>query len=297
MEFKNHIFDAINDKRIFYAILINGMIFEKTCLFFSNKGFCNFSLPSLSKCLFKKDNIISLNLDGDEVSLSSSHAMEISALSSIYGKVYSVNNCYRCKEKKDKNHLIEFKLLEVEFEIKSEREIFDLLIEYLKFMVDCYNSFLLEHNLLSFFEPKNINFVDKINYVDISSLFKEYNDYDFVDNELTSLLSDLTFVLYYPCTGSWRALKKDSNTSYLYNLILPDGFGELAEFSIRETDYRFYQKKFDFLGYEKYYAWYIEALKQNAGKRAGFGIGLERLGAWLMNLKSIDTQLSFSVLP
>ena len=124
-----------------------------------------------------------------------------------------------------------------------------------------------------------------------------FDDYGFCDFNISNHISEPTIITYYPSKGSWRAKRKDANHSYIYNLVLPDGYGELVEFSIRETNADYYKRKFSYLGYSEIYSWYLEAISHNQEQRVGFGLGVERLCSWLMELTNIQDQMCFPRTP
>lgn len=304
MLFDNNIKKIIQNNKNFYAPIINGALEFETLDYFRKKGFLYFSLSELDKQIFYKDNLYSFSCNSDKIELNSSQAMKITALSSIYDRVFSINHCFRNEKHHDNVHLSEFKILELEFLSNDEDEIFRVIDDYLIHIIFWYNGFIKTNKLTELFEQVSINFpIERKEYREIQSEYykkKEnlaFDDCYFCDMNISYELKEPLYITHYPSTGSWRAKKKDSENAYLYNLVLPYGYGELVEFSIRETQYDIYKQKFDALGYTQHYEWYLEALKHNSNTRAGMGMGIERLGAWLMGLKQIGDQLVFPIYP
>ena len=62
---------------------------------------------------------------------------------------------------------------------------------------------------------------------------------------------------------------------------------------MRETSFSFYENKFKALGISDYYEWYMLSIKTDESPRIGFGLGLERLCSWLMQLDNICDTLCF----
>lgn len=304
MIFNDNISKILTKKKYYYSAIINGLIEQKTNEYLLNKEFKFFSLSEINPSFMSREHIISFELDGVIVDLNSSQAMQISAMSAIYNKVYSINRCFRREKEVDSSHLLEFKMLELEFQISDEEDIFEFIEDYLKYIIDWFNGYIVDNDLVDIFKSKSILF--PIERKEYDSLIQEYtsnkkvlafDNFSFCDSSVTKDINTPLYVTYYPSSGSWRAKQKDWEHSYIYNLILPDGFGELIEFSIRETNYEFYKKKFDILGYTEYYKWYLEAIKTNQIVRAGLGLGIERLGSWLMDLEHICDQVAFPRLP
>ena len=304
MIFDNNIQNVINDKKSYYLPIINGELEIETINFFKNKKFVYLTMPELNQQLFTKERFYSFKRNDQIIELNSSQAMKISAASALYGKVFTLSKCFRNEKFCDNIHLSEFKVLELEFPVQNEEDLFDLINEYLNHIISWFNNYLLLNNLNDIFEPKKIDF--PIERKEYESVVQEYSqkgvnlvfvNFYFCDMDITDTLKKPLLITSYPSIGSWRALKKDSKHSYLNNLILPYGFGELIECSIRDSKYETYKQKFDELGYSEYYQWYLNALKNVKNMRAGLGMGIERLGSWLMDLKDIGKQLLFPIYP
>jgi asparaginyl-tRNA synthetase len=88
-------------------------------------------------------------------------------------------------------------------------------------------------------------------------------------------------------------LPKNNGATYTFNLLLPDGYGELAEGCQRNNDYLVFEKKFKEAGLPAL-MWYAEAIKRNPCIRSGFGLGVERLIRWLAGVNSIKETVIFS---
>ncbi len=304
MIFNNDILKITNNKRDFYSPIISALVETKSIEFFLSKGFHLFALPIMNDAVATKEKTIQFNFDHQNIELNSSQAMRISALSAFYNQVFSVSKCFRNEKNVDFSHLSEFTMLEAEFSIEKETDIFDLIENYLAFIIDWFDTFIVEQNLTDVFKHRTVSFpIEQINY---DLLLKSekikgkkliFDHFDFCDIDVSADIDKPIFIVNYPCVGSWRAKRKDNLHAFLYNLILPCGFGELVECSIREIDYAFYKQKFDYLGMSESYSWYLDAMRINHGIKAGFGLGLERLAAWLMDLKAIGDQLIFPRLP
>lgn len=304
MIFKNNIQKIVKNKKLYYASILNGLLEYETIKYFSENGFTYITLPELNEAYIHKKLVFEFSNDNIEFELNNSQAMRMTVISTIYDKVFSINRCFRKETNKEKTHLIEFKMLEIELSINKEKDIFALIDNYLHYIVTWFNNYIHNNHLEKFFSPKIINFpIDCKDYETIFNTYLEqgktldFDRYNFSDLDITKDIKEPLYITYYPHEGNWRAKWKDKKYSYLYNLVLPYGFGELVEFSIRETSYEYYDNKFRNLGYTKYYQWYLDAIKNINSSKAGLGLGIERLCSWLMNLDEIDDQLVFPRIP
>lgn len=304
MFFNNNIEKAINDKKIYNAVIINGLLEIETIQFFVKNNFKHIAFPEMYDLPFVNNGDIFFYKNDKRITLCSNQAMRISAASSLYDKVFCISDCFRNEYNNDGAHLSTFKMLEVEFKGNKEEFLFDIIEAYLKHMIDWFNNYIENKELTNIFKKIIVDFpIEKKEFDEIyDEIFNDksikYSDsIYFIDDEITKSISKPIFIMYYPSRARWRSLKKDDKHSYLYNLILPNRYGELFEFSLKEMDYEFYYSRFKENGSLDYYKWYLDSIKDDKANHSAFGMGIERLGAWLMGLESIDEQLLFSCIP
>lgn len=73
-----------------------------------------------------------------------------------------------------------------------------------------------------------------------------------------------------------------------FNLILPEGFGELIDGGEREYRYEYILKRLKELGEDlSKYSWFLEAVRAGIAPSAGFGLGIERYTRYLLKLRYI----------
>jgi len=109
------------------------------------------------------------------------------------------------------------------------------------------------------------------------------------------------FIVDYP-KGSRGFYDKESEqfTGVLHNfdLIAPDGFGELCSGSERESDYRAIVARMrETAENPAKYGWYLELVRGGLPASAGFGIGLERLVRWVTGRDYVWQATAFPKLP
>ena len=83
-----------------------------------------------------------------------------------------------------------------------------------------------------------------------------------------------------------------------FDLIAPEGYGELASGSEREHDYATIIARIRETGENPAkYGWYLAMLRQGIPGSAGFGIGLERLTRYLVGLDSVWQASAYPKIP
>ncbi|MGH3402297.1 MAG: asparagine synthetase A [Streptosporangiaceae bacterium] len=83
-----------------------------------------------------------------------------------------------------------------------------------------------------------------------------------------------------------------------FDLLLPEGYGELSSGSRRENDYQRIIARIRETGENPAkYGWYLDLLREGVPGSAGFGIGVERLSRYLAGLAAIWQAVAFPKLP
>lgn len=120
--------------------------------------------------------------------------------------------------------------------------------------------------------------------------------------ELLSALADRPFfVTDYP-KGSRGFYDKESRTQpgmlRNFDLLAPEGYGELVSGSERESDYGRIVTRIRETGENPAkYGWYLDAVRAGVPPSAGFGIGLERLTRYVAGLSAVWQATSFPKIP
>jgi asparaginyl-tRNA synthetase len=279
---------------------LRGKLLYKTVSFFCSLGYMFIDPPILHEHIPKRDKSIIVSLNNRQYDLSESNALYISAYAAIFEKVFTLSPAFR-DEKKSDNHLVEFRMLECESSNSDFQQCIDLTQNYIRFILKA----MAEQFVDSAFEKRlcllqeglrfdTMTYRELIGFLQSGGISINYGD-DLSDRDLevSEILNCPTFVVDYPYPpATWTALPKDNGTTYTFNLLLPDGYGELAEGCQRNNDYTVFEKKFKGAGLYSL-MWYAEAVKRNPCIRSGFGLGVERLIRWLTGAKSIKETVIF----
>lgn len=118
---------------------------------------------------------------------------------------------------------------------------------------------------------------------------------------LSAALRRPTFITDYP-KGSRGFYDRESRTEpgvlRNFDLLAPEGYGELASGSEREWDYARIVTRMRETGENPAkYGWYLDAVRQGVPPSAGFGLGLERLTRYVAGLPAVWHASIFPKLP
>ncbi|UCH05296.1 MAG: asparagine--tRNA ligase, partial [Candidatus Thorarchaeota archaeon] len=114
---------------------------------------------------------------------------------------------------------------------------------------------------------------------------------------LTDDRDNFLFVEYYPKEIKSFYMKHNDEDPRTYkndDLLAPHGFGEMIGGSERETDAQLLIENIIHAGDDpKKYEWYIDVRRYGTVQHSGFGVGIDRLITWMLNLEHIRDSIPF----
>jgi len=117
------------------------------------------------------------------------------------------------------------------------------------------------------------------------------------EEKLVSLFDVPIIVTHYPKEIKAFYMKEDPNNPKVvlgFDLLAPEGNGELIGASERETDLEKLKKRLIDQGEEpEQYGFYLDTRKYGSVPHSGFGLGIERVVKWLCNLEHIKDAIAF----
>ncbi len=87
---------------------------------------------------------------------------------------------------------------------------------------------------------------------------------------------------------------KDKETALCFDMLAPEGYGEIIGGSQRDLDIEELKKSLKQQGEKvENYSWYIDTRKYGSIPHSGYGLGIERLVSWLCKLENIKDAIPF----
>jgi asparaginyl-tRNA synthetase len=87
---------------------------------------------------------------------------------------------------------------------------------------------------------------------------------------------------------------KDPETALCFDMIAPEGYGEIVGGSERSLDIDYMKKRLKEMGENiENYEWYFDLRRYGSIPHAGYGVGVERLVAWICGLDNIKDAIPF----
>ena len=87
---------------------------------------------------------------------------------------------------------------------------------------------------------------------------------------------------------------QDPKTALCFDMIAPGGYGEIIGGSQRSTDIEYMQQRLRDMGEKtEHYEWYFDLRRYGSVPHAGYGLGVERVVAWICGLDNIKDAIPF----
>jgi asparaginyl-tRNA synthetase len=136
-------------------------------------------------------------------------------------------------------------------------------------------------------------------HVELAANFQWGGDLGGSDETIISRMHDRpVFVTHYPKQVKAFYMREDRNDPRViegFDLLAPQGFGEIIGGSAREEDYDRLVARIEHDGLPKAdYEWYLDLRRYGSVPHGGFGLGVERTVAWLCGLKHIRETVPFA---
>src|SRR3989338_5866675 len=226
-------------------------------------------------------------------------------------KIYNVSPTFRAEKSKTSRHLSEFWMAEMEAAWMELGEVTELVKEEIKFIM----KEVLEHNkeelkTLERDVSKLQLCLEKefptITYTEAMKLLKEKCNMDVEwgkdlctteEEKLMTLFDVPVVVTNYPkeIMAFYKPSDpKDPKTALCFDMLAPDGYGEIVGGSQRETNIEVLKKELKKEGEDvKNYEWYLDLRRYGSVPHSGYGLGVERVIAWIIGAENIKDTIPF----
>ncbi len=280
--------------------------------FFRSKGFHEFNAPILQPNQCEGGStLFEVKYYNDKTYLSQSWQLYAEAGIFALDKIYNVSPTFRAERSKTSRHLSEFWMAEMEAAWYNLHDISETAKEELKYIIKkVIETNQRELKILNRDISKLQVCLEKpfptITYTEAVRLLKEKCHIDIEwgkdlrtieEEELMTLFDVPVVVTHYP--KEIMAFYKpsdpyDPKTALCFDMLAPEKYGEIVGGSQRETDMNEIKKYLERDGENpENYAWYLDLRKYGSIPHAGYGLGVERVVAWICKLDNIKDAIPF----
>lgn len=314
---KRHL--AIRTRRMTMVSKIRSSVLHFSRKWFTDNDWIEVTAPIIVKGSVEGGStLFPIKYFDENAYLSQSAQLYLEAMIFSLGPVWSITPSFRAEKSRTVRHLTEFLHLEAEAPWVS----LDDLITFQEELVSYLIQNILKKNKKEFdFLKRNVSELEKISppfekityekaidklrnegltIIDReSSRLIEYGDDLSIESErlLTLNSSKPLFVIGYPLKIKPFYVKEEPSkegVGLAADLLAPNGFGEITSGGIREDDLQKLEKRMVLEGLQKSnYEWYLDLRRYGSVPHGGFGLGIERLMRWILNLIDIKDTLPF----
>jgi len=279
--------------------------------FLDNNGFVLIDPPILTPAACEgTTNLFHTKYFEDDAYLTQSGQLYMEAAAMAFRRVYSFGPTFRAEKSKTRRHLIEFWMIEPEMAFVQHEEnlrIQENLITYVitQILAKCKDELQQLERDLSVLQRIKAPF-KRITYDEAINLLHEKGFKDITWGQdfgaphevaIAEEFNEPVFVTHYPTKIKAFYMKPDPKNPDVVlcdDLLAPEGYGEIIGGSQRIDEVellveRFKEHKLPIDAYN----WYLDLRKYGSVPHSGFGIGLERLIAFICKLSHVREAIPF----
>ena len=247
---------------------------------------------------------------GEKAYLSQSGQLYLEPAAAAFGRVYCFGPTFRAEKSKTRRHLMEFWMVEPEVAFLEFDGLQELAEEFIESIVDrtldrCKEELKtlerdvskLEHVTRPF--PR-ISYREAIDLLASKGMPVKFGD-DFGGDEETVIANSFdrpVMITRYPAAIKAFYMQPDPNDPTLalaLDMIAPEGYGEIIGGSQRIHDYDLLLQRLKEhnLPLEKF-QWYLDIRKYGTFPHSGFGMGIERVVAWISGVPHLRETIPYA---
>ena len=280
--------------------------------FFAERGFVRFDTPFFTPNAAEgTTNLFEIDLFGeDKAYLSQSGQLYAEAGALALGRVYTFGPTFRAEKSKTRKHLLEFWMIEPEVAYLEHEGNMQLQQEFVSYLVGRAlenrktELTMLERDTRTLTATAQGNF-PRLSYDEALAKLAEHGEHLVWGDDLgaphETILGNLydrpVFVDAWPTETKafyMQPFDDDPTRVKCDDLIAPEGYGELVGGSERIYDFELLRSRIEAHGLpEEAFAWYLDLRRYGSVPHSGFGLGFERLLAWVTGVHHLREVIPF----
>ena len=280
--------------------------------FFAERGFVRFDTPFFTPNAAEgTTNLFEIDLFGeDKAYLSQSGQLYAEAGALALGRVYTFGPTFRAEKSKTRKHLLEFWMIEPEVAYLEHEGNMKLQEEFVSYLVGRAlenrqaELTMLERDTRMLTATAQGGF-PRLSYDEALAKLAEHGEHLSWGDDLgaphETILGGLydrpVFVDAWPTETKafyMQPFDDDPTRVKCDDLIAPEGYGELIGGSERIHDYDLLKSRIEAHGLpEEAFAWYLDLRRYGSVPHSGFGLGFERLLAWVTGVHHLREVIPF----
>lgn len=302
----------LRSRKPFATIRIRAEVISAIEDYFNSNGFIRFDAPTFTPAACEgTSTLFEVPYFGTKVYLSQSGQLYGEAGCMAFGKIYTFGPAFRAEASKTRKHLTEFWIVEPEVAYAVLDDIMELAegltSSVIHRVIDRRKEELkmLERDTSSL--EKIIPPFPRISYKEALELLNNQNEVPKIiwgddfgapqEEFVASKFDKPVFVHRYPAQAKAFYMKRDPEAPDLalcVDMLAPEGYGEIIGGSQREDKLEVLEQRLtEFCLPRESNEWYLDLRRYGSVPHSGFGLGLERLVAWICGSHHIREVIPF----
>jgi len=321
---KDHGVDFLQERRHLWvrsprqsAILrIRAEIMRAAAEYFDSNGFIRTDPPILTPAACEgTSTLFPVDYFGDPAYLTQSGQLYIESTALALGKVYSFGPTFRAEKSKTRRHLTEFWMIEPEVAFLDLDGLMGLAEEFIAHIVQSVlknrapelgvigrDVAKLEAIKAPFPRLRYDEAAEMLNQAHrdgkLEAAFEYGNDFGSPDETWLSSQFDRPVMVHrYPADVKAFYMEpdpKDPRYALCVDVLAPEGYGEIIGGSQRVSSYELLSSRIDQHKLPRAaFEWYLDLRRYGSVPHSGFGMGIERLVAWVCALDHVRETIPF----
>jgi asparaginyl-tRNA synthetase len=285
--------------------------------FFDDRGFTLTDPPILTPAACEgTSTLFPVDYFDEQAYLTQSGQLYIEATAMALGKVYSFGPTFRAEKSKTRRHLTEFWMVEPEVAFATLDDLMDLAEGLLSFLVNrCLERRRADLQTIGRDVAKlekitapfpRITYDEAVKMLDeghangaLENKFEWGGDLGSPDETYLSAQFDRPVMVHrYPAKVKAFYMEPDPQRPELalcVDVLAPEGYGEIIGGSQRMASYELLLQRIREHGLpEESFKWYLDLRKFGGVPHGGFGMGIERVVAWICGLEHVRETIPFA---
>ncbi len=302
----------IRSQKLISILKVRSTVVGAIHKFFRNRGYYEFDAPVLQPNQCEGGStLFEVKYYDNKTYLSQTWQLYAEAAIFSLEKIYNMGPTFRAEKSKTSRHLSEFWMAEMEAAWMNLHDVTEIAKEEIKFIL----KEVLDNNKPELeFLGQDITKLEKIlkskfptiTYTKALNILKEKEGMviewgkdlrTIEEDKLMKHFSTPVVVTNYPLEimAFYKPRDpKDPKTALCFDMIVPGGYGEIVGGSQRSLDIKDMTKRLKAMGENiENYDWYFDLRKYGSVMHSGYGVGVERVVAWICNLDNIKDAIPF----
>ena len=280
--------------------------------FFRERGYYEFDAPILQPNQCEGGStLFEVKYYNDKTFLSQSWQLYAEAAIFSLEKIYNMGPTFRAEKSKTSRHLSEFWMAEMELAWANLKDITEIAKEEIKFILkEVLKNNKHELEVLGQ-DIKKLEHIEKskfptITYTEAIKILNEKEKMKIEwgkdlrtieENQLMNHFETPVVITNYPLEimAFYKPKDpKDPKTALCFDMLAPEGYGELVGGSQRSQDIKEMTQRLKEMGEKiENYQWYFDLRRYGSIPHAGYGVGVERVVAWICGIENIKDAIPF----